>query len=62
MPGFCAARIGSRSAGGVRLDEISTEAVIAALDELIAAYPASAEARQARLRAETSEVDHLAAG
>ena len=47
---------------GYRLDEISTDAVLAALDELIAAYPASAEARQARLRAETSEVDHLAAG
>jgi len=46
---------------GYRLDEISAESVVAALDELMVKYPASAEARAERLRASVSEVDLLAA-
>jgi ADP-heptose:LPS heptosyltransferase len=45
---------------GYRLDEISAESVIAALDDLVAAYPASAEARGRRLAEGQSEIDHLA--
>jgi ADP-heptose:LPS heptosyltransferase len=44
-----------------RLDEISAEAVIAALDELLHAYPPSEEARGRRVKQSLSEVDHLAA-
>jgi hypothetical protein len=47
---------------GYRLDVISAESAIVALGELMAEYPASAEARQARLRAGISMVDHLGAG
>jgi len=45
---------------GYRLDEISAEQVIAALGELVEAYPASAGARETRLLAGLSEIDHLA--
>jgi ADP-heptose:LPS heptosyltransferase len=45
---------------GYRLDEISADTVIAALGELAGLYPASAAAREDRLRAGLSEVDHLA--
>jgi ADP-heptose:LPS heptosyltransferase len=44
---------------GYRLDEISAEAVITALGELAEAYPASPVARQGRLCAGLSQVDHL---
>lgn len=44
-----------------RLDEISADAVITALDELIVAYPASEKERGRRLTEGISEVDHLAA-
>ena len=45
---------------GYRLDEISAESVIAALGELVAIYPASAEERATRLQAGLSDVDHMA--
>jgi ADP-heptose:LPS heptosyltransferase len=44
---------------GYRLDEISAESVTAALDELVNLYPPSHEARQSRLQAALSEIDHL---
>ena len=47
---------------GYRLDEISAGAVIAALDELVQVYPPSETAREARLQAGMSEVDHLETG
>jgi ADP-heptose:LPS heptosyltransferase len=47
---------------GYRLDEISAESVIAALDDLMRTYPASAEAREKRVGQSLSAVDHLAAG
>jgi ADP-heptose:LPS heptosyltransferase len=43
-----------------RLDEISSGSVIAALASLVQDYPASAEARQMRLQAGMSDVDHKA--
>jgi ADP-heptose:LPS heptosyltransferase len=46
---------------GYRLDEIRTQDVIAALGELVEAYPASASARKARELAGLSETDHLRA-
>lgn len=46
---------------GYRLDEVSAEDVIAALEELVAVYPATEEARARRLQAGLSEIDHLAA-
>jgi ADP-heptose:LPS heptosyltransferase len=42
-----------------RLDEISAESVIAALDDLMRTYPASAEAREKRVGQSLSAVDHL---
>jgi len=45
---------------GYRLDEISAESVVVALGDLMAKYPASAEARAERLRASVLEVDLLA--
>jgi ADP-heptose:LPS heptosyltransferase len=45
---------------GYRLDEISAESVIQELGELVENYPASAEARQSRLRLGLSQIDHLA--
>jgi ADP-heptose:LPS heptosyltransferase len=44
---------------GYQLDEIEATAVIAAFDELMAVYPPSAEAREARRARSLSEVDHL---
>jgi ADP-heptose:LPS heptosyltransferase len=44
---------------GYRLDEISSESVIAALDDLMRVYPASVEARERRVGESLSEVDHL---
>lgn len=43
---------------GYRLDEISAERVIAAMDELIGVYPASEAARAERVRESLSEIDH----
>jgi ADP-heptose:LPS heptosyltransferase len=43
-----------------RLDEISAESVIGALDELMQGYPPSKEARAERVREGLSEIDHLA--
>jgi ADP-heptose:LPS heptosyltransferase len=43
---------------GYRLDEVQAEDVIAALTELLDAYPAGAAPRAERLRASMSEVDH----
>ena len=43
-----------------RLDEISAESVIAALDDLMRAYPADAKARESRVEQSLSAVDHLA--
>ena len=45
---------------GYQLDEISADAVIAALSELMAAYPPSPEERRRRLDEGISDVDHLA--
>jgi ADP-heptose:LPS heptosyltransferase len=42
-----------------RLDEISADSVIAALDDLMRAYPPSAEARESRVGQSLSAVDHL---
>ena len=44
---------------GYRLDEISAESVIEALDDLLRRYPASAEARKNRLEQRLSSIDHL---
>ncbi len=44
---------------GYRLDEVQGGAVIEALGELMRAYPASAESRDARVAAGISMVDHL---
>ena len=44
---------------GYRLDEISAEAAIAALSELMSAYPASSEQREKRLAESLSNLDHL---
>jgi len=46
---------------GYRLDEISAESVIAALEDLLRVYPASAEARERRVGRSLSVVDHLTA-
>jgi ADP-heptose:LPS heptosyltransferase len=45
---------------GYRLDEISAESVIAALDDLLRMYPASVKARTDRVEGRLSLVDHLA--
>jgi ADP-heptose:LPS heptosyltransferase len=42
-----------------RLDEISAESVIGALDDLLRTYPASAEARMDRVEQSLSSIDHL---
>jgi ADP-heptose:LPS heptosyltransferase len=42
-----------------RLDEISAESVIAALEDLLGVYPASADARRGRVDQSLSTVDHL---
>jgi ADP-heptose:LPS heptosyltransferase len=44
---------------GYRLDEISAESVIAALDDLMRIYPAGVEARERRIGEGLSAVDHL---
>jgi ADP-heptose:LPS heptosyltransferase len=44
-----------------RLDEISAESIIAALEDLIRTYPASAWARESRVEQSLSAVDHLTA-
>ena len=46
---------------GYRLDEISAESVMDALDDLMRVYPASAEARERRVGESLSAVDHLSA-
>jgi hypothetical protein len=61
MCGFCAARTGLVCRRGYRLDEISAESVIAALGELTELYPAAPAARDTRLQAGLSEIDHQAA-
>jgi ADP-heptose:LPS heptosyltransferase len=43
-----------------RLDEITADSVIAALDDLLQAYPASTRSRQVRLERSLSVIDHLA--
>jgi len=45
---------------GYRLDEISAASVRSALADLMAIYPASDEARERRLQAGLSSIDHLA--
>jgi ADP-heptose:LPS heptosyltransferase len=45
---------------GYRLDEIAAEHVIAALMELMTRYPATQEARDARVTRSLSSIDHLA--
>ena len=45
---------------GYRLDEISAEAVIAALEEIFRVFPASEEARGGRVRWSLSRMDHRA--
>jgi ADP-heptose:LPS heptosyltransferase len=47
---------------GYRLDEISAESVIEALDDLLRTYPASGEMRTDRLGQSLSSIDHLTAG
>jgi ADP-heptose:LPS heptosyltransferase len=47
---------------GYRLDEISAESVIEALDDLLRTYPASGEMRTDRVRQSLSSIDHLSAG
>jgi ADP-heptose:LPS heptosyltransferase len=42
-----------------QLDEISAESVMSALDELLQAYPAGAEARRERVEQSLSAIDHL---
>ena len=44
-----------------RLDEISAEAVIAALEDIFRSYPAGEEARRRRVEQSLSSIDHLAA-
>ena len=44
-----------------RLDEISAESVVEALNDLLRAYPASPEARTNRVEQSLSSIDHLAA-
>jgi ADP-heptose:LPS heptosyltransferase len=44
---------------GYRLDEISAESVIEALDDLMRVYPGSAEARERRVGEGLSAIDHL---
>lgn len=44
---------------GYRLDEISADSVIAAMDELLSKYPPSPEARRERIEDSLSDVDHL---
>ena len=44
---------------GYHLDEISAASVIAAMDQLLAAHPASAHAREQRLRESLSDADRL---
>ena len=51
-----------RAPEGYRLDEISAESVIAALDDLMQVYPASGEARERRVGESLSAVDHLVRG
>jgi ADP-heptose:LPS heptosyltransferase len=46
---------------GYRLDEISAESVIEALNDLLRTYPASADARKNRLEQSLSSIDHLSA-
>jgi ADP-heptose:LPS heptosyltransferase len=46
---------------GYRLDEISTESVIDALEDLMRVYPPSGEARERRVGESLSAVDHLSA-
>jgi ADP-heptose:LPS heptosyltransferase len=43
---------------GYQLDEVQVHDVIGALDDLLTAYPPSAESRQHRLQTNTSTVDH----
>jgi ADP-heptose:LPS heptosyltransferase len=43
-----------------KLNEISAESVVAALDDLVGAYPASVESRADRVERSLSVVDHLA--
>jgi ADP-heptose:LPS heptosyltransferase len=47
---------------GYRLDEISAESVIAALDDLLRTYPADAKARADRVGQSSSVIDHLSGG
>jgi ADP-heptose:LPS heptosyltransferase len=47
---------------GYRLDEISAESAIEALDDLLRTYSPSAEARTERVTRSLSSIDHLAAG
>jgi ADP-heptose:LPS heptosyltransferase len=47
---------------GYRLDEISAESVIEALDDLLRTYPASGEMRTDRVGQSLSSIDHLSAG
>jgi ADP-heptose:LPS heptosyltransferase len=47
---------------GYRLDEISAESVIAALDDLLRTYPADAKARADRVGQSLSVIDHLSGG
>jgi ADP-heptose:LPS heptosyltransferase len=44
---------------GYRLDEISDESVIEALDDLLRMYPPNAEARKRRVEQSLSSIDHL---
>jgi ADP-heptose:LPS heptosyltransferase len=44
---------------GYKLDEVEADAVMAALSDLLGAYPPSAVSRNERLSAGTSTVDHL---
>ncbi len=46
---------------GYRLDEISAESVIEALDDLMQVYVPSVEAREMRVGTSLSEIDHLSA-
>jgi ADP-heptose:LPS heptosyltransferase len=47
---------------GYRLDEISAQSVIEALDDLLRTYPRSVKARTDRVEQSLSSIDHLAAG
>lgn len=46
--------------GSYKLDEISADSVVGALDDLVGAYPASVESRADRVERSLSSVDHLA--